>query len=211
MKVNDLRLPCQHVVQQALFEIARKEPLPERASCRLTRHSTRCATPIRHRSPRTCTALSSLENTRDRLTEFGLRPRQAIDHMLDAIRGLEAERLVRDVRDAERLHRSTGADRPNGHVAEQHCEATRRLGTVAATTAASRPATAQLASSSQRSSRSDRLPTHSSTRMRDERNRRQRREPVRRHAGPFDRAAAASAAETPADSRSCWPTANVPR
>ena len=121
----------------------------------------------------------------DRLANLGLCPGETIDHLLDSVRGLQAERLVGDVRDSKRHGDLPGRSRPR-QPPSTDLRTESRLGTVAATTAASRPATAQLASSSQRSNHCDRLPTHSSTIIANKGRRRQRREPVRRHAGPLD-------------------------
>ena len=52
-------------------------------------------------SARTFTAWSSLEKTATAWPVVGLCPGEAIDHLLDSVRGLQTERLVGYVRDSK--------------------------------------------------------------------------------------------------------------
>ena len=50
VKVNDVGSPCQNVFGQGLFEISRKEPLPERVCTPCAHRPFDCAEPTRHRA-----------------------------------------------------------------------------------------------------------------------------------------------------------------
>ena len=182
--MNDVGLPRQNVFGQDLLEVPRQESLAERVARSGRNHFWGASTRFEMLAEHVDCVVVSCEHG-DRLANAGLCPGKTIDGMLDAVRSVQPERLISDMHDSEG-HRTYGCTPTEATSPSTDLRTEFRLGSVAARTAVSRLATAQLASSSQRFNHCDRLPTQSSTTIATRVAAASDESRCARHAGPLD-------------------------
>ena len=100
MEVHDVGAPVNDPLGDLRFQVARHEPLERRPRSSGGLIERGCSGRIGDRPEHVHRIVVSGEH-RHRRAEIRLRPRQAVDDVLHTICGVEAERLVRHVRDAE--------------------------------------------------------------------------------------------------------------